>query len=103
MPPFIVAWLLALGPILTNAISRVAIAFGVGFVVYSGLDVVLDQVKSVATSSYGALPANVVSMLGLLRVDQALNLMLSAVSVRFVLEGMTGGGLRKVIFKAPPT
>lgn len=103
MPGFIVAWLLALGPIFTNAIARVALAFGVGFAVYSGLDVALDQVKAVALSSYSGLPANVVSMLGLLRVDQALNLILSAVSVRFVLEGLTGGGLRKMVFKEPTT
>lgn len=103
MPAFVVAWLLALGPIITNALARVALAFGVGFAVYSGLDVVLDQVKAVATASYGELPGNVVGMLGLLRVDQALNMVLSAVSVRFVLEGLTGGGLRKVIFKAPAT
>lgn len=102
MPPFIVAWLLALGPIFTNAIARVLLAFGVGFAVFSGVEVALDQVKSVALSSYGGLPGNVVMMLGLLRVDQAFNLVLSAVSVRFILEGLTGGGLRKLVFKAPP-
>lgn len=102
MPAWLVAFATTLGPIFTNAISRVLLAFGVGFAVYSGLDVALDQVKSVATSSYGSLPANVVSMLGLLRVDQAFNLVLSAVSVRFVLEGLTGGGLRKMVFKSPP-
>lgn len=102
MPAFIVAWLLALGPIFTNAIARIALAFGIGFAVYSGLDVALDQVKSVATSSYGSLPTNVVLMLGLLRVDQALNLVLSAVTVRFILQGLTGGGLRKMVFKEPP-
>lgn len=102
MPAWLVAFAVALGPILTNVIARVALAFGVGFAVYSGIDVALTQVKSVATSSYGALPANVVAMLGLLRVDQAFNLILSAVSVRFVLEGLTGGGLRKMVFKTPP-
>lgn len=103
MPAFVVAWLLALGPIFTNALARVALSFGVGFAVYAGLDVALEQVKSVAVSSYGALPGNVVLMLGLLRVDQAFNLVLSAVSVRFLLEGLTGGGLRKLVFRDPPS
>lgn len=102
MPAWLAAFAAVIGPIVVNALSRVALAFGIGFVVYSGLDVALDQVKSVAMSSYGSLPANVVQMLGLLRVDQALNLILSAVSVRFVLEGLTGGGLRKMVFKTPP-
>lgn len=101
MPGFIVAWLLALGPIFTNAIARVALAFGVGFAVYTGMDAVLDQVHSLALAQYGALPSAVVGMLGLMRVDQALNLILSAVAVRLTLEGLTGGGLRKLVWKEP--
>lgn len=101
MPAFIVSLLLGLAPILTGVLAKLLLAFGVGFAVYSGLDVALTEVKGVASSAWGGLPASVIGMLGLMRVDQALNLVLSAVSVRFVLEGMTGGGLRKLIWKAP--
>lgn len=101
MPPFIAALLLGLAPILSNVLAKVILAFGVGFAVYTGVDVALTTVKGVASSSWSGLPASVLGMLGLLRVDQALNLVLSAVTVRFVLEGMTGGGLRKLIWKAP--
>lgn len=102
MPAFIAALLLGLAPVLTGVLARVLLAFGIGFAVYSGMDVALTQVKGVASSAWGGLPAAVVGMLGLMRVDQALNLVISAVSVRFVLEGMTGGGLRKMIWKSPP-
>lgn len=69
-------------------VKQVLKALGIGMVSYFGLQLMLDQVKDYVTSSFSGLPADVVSILGLAKVDVAVNIMLAAVITRAVVSGM---------------
>lgn len=101
MPNFVYALLVGLAPILTNVFFQILLSLGVGFVTFTGMSVALGNLHTFAASQWSGLPSAVLQVLGLLRVDQALNLLISAATVRFTLQGLTGGGLRKMIWKQP--
>lgn len=100
MPAFIYALLVGLSSVLSSVLFQVLFALGVGFVSFTGISLVLSQLHAFAATQWSALPATVLQVMGLLRVDQALNLIISAAAVRFTLQGMTGGGIRKLVWKA---
>lgn len=80
-----------LGPL----VKRVLTSVGIGTVSYIGINLMLDQVKGYVVSSFGGAGADTLSLLGLARVDVAINIVLSAVTARAVLAGMSSGAIKK--------
>lgn len=74
----------AVGPL----VKQVLKALGIGMVSYVGLQLMVNQVKQYVTSSFAGLPSDVVSILGLAKIDVAVNIMLAAVITRAVVAGM---------------
>jgi hypothetical protein len=101
MPAIFYAVLVFLAPLLTSLFFQLLLAVGVGVATYAGISTALTSLHSFFTSQYGGLPANVVAILGLARVDQAANLLLSAVTMRFTLAGLTSGTMRRFVMRAP--
>lgn len=99
MPVF----LAALGGVLINIAAtvagRVLIALGIGVVTYTGLDTTLDWLKSQAINSLSGLPADFVSLIAFLKVGVCINIIASATAARFVLQGLTGGAVKKWVLK----
>lgn len=92
-----------LGGLLTIAgsmVGRVLIALGMGYVSYSGFDLVvtwlLDQIKA----DLGAMPADVVSFLGFLWVDRAISMVFSAYSAALVVKLAGSSKLTKLVTKS---
>ena len=59
---------------------------GVGFVAYVGSNLLLDQVRSYVTSHMGQAGVAIQQILGLAKIDMAINMFLAAVVTRMVLS-----------------
>lgn len=99
--PFLVPFLISalvggFASSIVQGLIKAAISIGVGFVVYQGLDVILTNIMTHITLNFG--DAHVTQILGLLKVDKCLNVLASAVAVKFTLK-TTLGVLRKMELK----
>lgn len=72
---------------------------GLGFtaVVFTGVQSLMEWAKSYVFSSLGAVPGEWMQVLGLLRVDIAINILFSAYIARAVLWGMNGSGSKSSV------
>lgn len=99
----------ALGPwlwafiltIVVPLVEKVLILLGVGWVIYQGVDVALEELKTQLTGYLGGLPADLIGILGIMKVDMAFSLVLSAIALKFTLMGVNSAGkTKKMVFKA---
>lgn len=70
---------------LINFIFRL---IGIGFVSYVGYNVLLEQVTSYVISRMGSSTLVIQQILGLAKIDVAINIFLAAVTTRLVLAGL---------------
>lgn len=87
------------GPIIFNSLKVLA----VGTVTYVGINLMLDQVTDLIISRLSGLPNDIRMILGLAKLDVVVNIVLSAVSTRFIMSGMnkaTGSKTTRT-FKTP--
>lgn len=85
-----------------SLVGRVLVALGIGFVSFTGLEVMLGGVKGMFMNyvvSVGSLPWNLVGILGVLKVGTSMNMILTTLAVRASLSGLSGGSIRKMIQK----
>lgn len=61
---------------------------GIGFVTYVGYNVLLEQVANYVTSRMGSSTLVIQQILGLAKVDVAINIFLAAVTTRLVIAGL---------------
>ncbi len=93
----------ALGGILLSLVAgfvgRTLAALGIAFVTYYGVTEALDYLKNLVSTHIHALPPDVVSVLGMMKVGQGLTILFSCMFANMLLNGFTQGGtLRKMIF-----
>lgn len=101
MPAFI-TWLLGgLSIVLKYVAARVVFMLGIQVVTITGVAVVLNDLKDAFISTYTGLPATMLQVLGLLRIDQACLVIFSAITARYTL-GLAGGGFSRIVQGAPP-
>jgi len=79
-------------------VSKVLTGLGLGAISYVGINLLLDQVKDYVISSFGGAAADTLLLLGLAKVDVAINIVLSAVTARAVYAGMSAasGSITKI-------
>lgn len=82
---------------LVQGIIKSLIAIGIGFVVYEGIDIVMNQIKSGLITNLNGLPFQ--GVLAILKVDKCINVLISAATVRLLLKGVTNGVVRKMEIK----
>lgn len=84
-------WILGgLGPILQSVVGRVLLALGVGIVTFGGVDLALDQFRTKVFTELAGLPAIMLDVLSLLRVDQAILTIFSALAGALAVRGVNG-------------
>lgn len=97
---FIVSQLVgALLTICASAVGRVLLALSMGFVVFNGVNVLMDGVMSQAKNSFSGLPTDVLSFLAFLWVDKAINLLFSAYTAASLLKFAGGTTIKKLVMK----
>jgi len=74
--------------VVSGLVFRALASLGFAYVTYSGLNSVIDTIKSYTIGLFAAVPDDVVLILGLAKIDVAFNIMLAAVVARLALAGM---------------
>ena len=80
-------------------VGRVLISLGIGYVVYSGVDASIAWAKAQWLASLTGVPAAAVAFAGMLKVGVCVSMLLSALTARMVLQGMTSGAVTKMVTK----
>ena len=97
MPIFVSALLGGLINICGTIAGRVLIGLGISVVTYTGLSASIDFLKTSAVSQLGALPAQVLAILSIMKVGQSMSVIMSATAVKLTLDGLTSDTFRKWI------
>jgi len=101
MPAFI-TWLLGgLSIVLRHVLARVVFMLGLQAVTFVGLTATFSALRSSFVSAYSGLPGTIVQMLGLLRVDEAMLVVFSAITARATLAAVQGS-VTKLMQGPPP-
>lgn len=87
MQAVIVAMVLAIGTVIVPFVVRLLKAFGIGAVTYTGLTYATDFFADYIQDNLQGLPADALAILGLTQVDVAINMIISAIIARAVLNG----------------
>lgn len=91
-----------LGALVSGAstlVGKVLLALGIGYASYTALNTVFDQLKGYVLSGLGSLSGTALQIAGLMQIDTAISMVLSAVAARMVLNGIQGGTLKRFINK----
>lgn len=96
----IVAWVVAalvggFGQSIMHGIIKLLIALGFGFITYQGVDVLINNLMQHVYTNFNAVSPEMLGMLGVLKIDKALNVLASAYAARLAIRGITGGLIRK--------
>jgi ABC-type dipeptide/oligopeptide/nickel transport system permease component len=73
---------------LVPLVKMVLKALGIGVVSYVGINFILSQITDVIINNALSLPVAVQQILGLMKFDVAVNIILSAVTTRLTLRGI---------------
>lgn len=85
MPYALISALVAAGVPLVKMVLK---ALGIGMVSYVGINLVLTEATDVIMVNMLGLPVEVQQILGLLKVDVAVNIILSAITTKIALGGI---------------
>ena len=97
MPALITMFGASIKYLMAYAITRFLVAMGISYVVYQGMDTLIDNVRTEIEGQYAAMGLGVYDILSLMGADVAISILFSAVSIRLLLVGFSGGvktGLR---------
>lgn len=98
LAPFLVAALVGgFASGIVQGIIKALISIGVGFVVYEGIDIVMNQISTNVIGNLNALPFQ--GILAILKIDKCINVLISAGTVRLLLKGVTNGVIKKMELK----
>ena len=85
----------AAGPI----VAQVLLSMGIGFVAYSGIDLMLETMKTQVFGSFNAGGAVFLQFVGVFQLGTAVNIIASAYTARMTIAGITGGSITKMVTK----
>lgn len=74
--------------ILGSAVTQVLIAISFGSVTFVGVKIAMTFFEAGITERLGALPAELLGVMGVLGVGNAISILISAVTIRMVLAGL---------------
>lgn len=99
MPVFIAA----IGGMLINLVGtlagRVLIALGISVVTYTGVSSSLDWMKAGALTALGGLPAELIGLIGFMKVGVCISIITSAIAARAIISGISGDSFKKWVMK----
>lgn len=93
---------LLLGGLVSSAgtiVGKVLLSLGFGYVTYTGLSIGLAWVRDQVVLGFAGMPPEPLQVLSALKVGSGLNVLLSALSVKLLLNGLTSDTLKKMVLK----
>lgn len=88
----------ALATALPAIVARILVALGIGAVVYTGFDFILDQIVNQVIANFSSIGGLTAQVIGILNVDTAVNIIMSAYSIRMTYK-FSSGAFKQVGFK----
>jgi hypothetical protein len=80
--------------IMGSLVGQALIALGIGYFTYSGIDTGIAWAKDQFFSSASALDPLTVQVLSVLRIDQCVNILVSALTAKMAFNGMKAGAIK---------
>lgn len=77
-----------LGSIVSGLVFRALASLGFAYMSYVGIGQLIDTVDGYIKGLFGAVPPSVAAVLGMAKVDVAINIVIAAVIARLLLAGM---------------
>ena len=100
MPLLIAALWGALLQIAGTLVGRVLLSLGIGYVTFTAVDTSIAWAKAQFLTGMSGLPAAAVGMAHTMKLGICVSMILSAITARLVLGGLTAGGsLTKMVQK----
>jgi Protein of unknown function (DUF2523) len=87
------------GWVLSGLVFKLVTSFGVGVVVFWGLGELFTSTLSEIQSMTASLPTAMAQLMAVLRIDDAIQTIFSAISIRLSLKSFGLGGIGSVFFK----
>lgn len=88
-----------LGSVVVPLARQVAVGIGFGVVTYVGMTFALDQLQDLFFSQMTGLPINMRELVGMMRVDDAVNIMFSAYAAKAAASGWANNRRRKTMLQ----
>lgn len=77
-----------LAMIVAGLVFRALASLGFAYITYTGLGSLVDTVKVHIVTMFGSVPPAVSAILGMAKIDIAINIIISAIVARLLLSGM---------------
>lgn len=90
--PAIVASVVAASAVLVPLARRLLLGVGFGIVAYAGIGALWTSVQTEIAANLSATSGSILTILGMARVDDAIQVILSAGTARLTLRGLTAAG-----------
>jgi hypothetical protein len=95
MPAFVALLLQGFVIVITSVIGQWLFGLGVGVVAYTGIGALLESVRAGVQSNAASVPASAMSVLHLVGIDTALNIVLSACAGKFAMKAAGSATLKQ--------
>lgn len=82
-------------------IIRILYAIGIGFVTYTGITALLNMISNFFQNSLGGVSLELLQVIGLLNIDRAFTVIMSAITIRATLKGLQAAGALPTLNWAP--
>jgi len=82
-----------------SVFGRLLIALGLSVVTYTGLSTSLDWLKDQMLESLNNVPEQIVTLLAYMKVGTCINIIITAITVRLSMKGVSGGSVKKWVLK----
>jgi len=88
----------SLAAVLSTLVGRILTALAIGYVSYSGIDILLENIRTLALQHMGNM-GPLVGVVGMLKLGESLNVVVSAVLAKYAIAGLTNGSITRMVFK----
>ena len=97
--PVLIVWLLrGLLGIAPSLIATVLTRLGVGMVTYTGISALTATLSNEIFGSFSGVDPIVMQLFGVLQVGTCIKIMLSAITVKLTIKGLSGAGsIKKIV------
>lgn len=77
-------------------VGKVLLSLGIGYTIYSGVDVSISFARDFAISKISASSAQTVRAAGAMQIGTCISILTSALVTRMTLNGLTGGLIKRM-------
>lgn len=85
--------------VLGTLVGRILVSLGIGYAVFSGVDTSITYARDFFLLRVSAMGGNAVSVASSLKVGVCVSIITSALTTRLLLNGLTGGTLKRFTLK----